>query len=316
MNNHRALKLTFAKKIVLTVAGLAALFVPFAAGILSAPIRAQSAGRAVVKFASATIRPCSDKPGMKRGAGYALSPGRVRTGCTALAYTDNTGLIERAYVRFADGHPHPSGMVPITGGPAWIHSERFDIEATAEGHASEEIMQGPMLQALLEDRFQLKVHRETREVPVYALTVEQGGSGLKPFMEGSCIPMPLKFPLPALAPGQQYCKVRVGIWPPTVDAQGATLGEFSQLLDLVLDRPVIDRTGSSAKFDIHLEYAPDWTTPRYLRGGDLARFAQAGLHPAAPSIFDAIQQLGLKLQPAKGPRDFLVMDHVERPAAQ
>ena len=314
MTNRSVLKLTFAKKVALTVAGLAALVVPIAVGVMNAPvIRAQSAAAAVPKFEASSIKPCSDEPGLKRGAGYSLSAGRLNTGCMALVHTDSTGLIQRAYVRFADGYPHRTGIVPIAGGPAWIHSELFDIDARAKGSPNEEMMQGPMLQELLEDRFQLKIHRETREVPVYALTVEQGGFRLKPFEEGSCIPMPLKVPLPPLALGQQYCKVRVGIQPPAVDAQGADLTELSQLLDLVLDRPVIDKTGITGKFDIHLEFAINAATPRFLPGGDLARFAGGGSDRAVPSIFTALQQLGLKLEPTQGSRDFLVIDHVERP---
>ena len=125
--------------------------------------------------------------------------------------------------------------------------------------------------------------------------------------------MPLTVPLPALAPGQTYCKVRISSMRPAVDAQGSTLAEFSQLLGLVLDRPVIDKTGIAGKFDIHLEFAADAATPKFLPGGDLARFAGAGSDPTGASIFTAIQQVGLKLEPTKGPREFLVIDHVERP---
>jgi len=314
MTNRLELKLNFARKVVLTVAGIAALVLPIAVGVINAPLaRAQSAAAAVPKFVSSSIKRCSDVPGLMRGAGHSLSAGRLNTGCIALV-DGNTGLIQRAYVRFADGHPHSwPEIVPITGGPAWIRSELFDIEARAEGNPNEEMMQGPMLQTLLEDRFQLEVRRETREVPVYTLTVEQGGSRLKPFEEGSCIPMPLKVPLPTLAPGQRYCKVRVGIQPPVVDAQGSTLTEFSQLLTLVLDRPVIDKTGITGKFNIHLEFAPDATTPRFLPGGELGIPASAVTDPAGASISTAIQQLGLRLEPTKGPREFLVIDHVERP---
>ncbi|PYT28844.1 MAG: hypothetical protein DMG57_13510 [Acidobacteria bacterium] len=314
MTNRIVPRPNFAKKAALTVAGIATLAVPIALGVMNAPlIRAQSAAAALPKFEASTIRRCSDKPGLMRGAGYSLSAGRLNTGCVAMAEADSTGLIQRAYVRFSDGRPHFwPGVVPITGGPAWIHSELFDIDARAERNPSEEMMQGPMLQALLEDRFQLKIHRETREVPVYALTVEQGGSRLKPFEEGSCIAMPLKVPLPTLVLGQRYCKVRVGIQPPVVDAQGSTLTEFAQLLDLVLDRPVIDNAGITGKFDIHLEFAISEATPRFLPGGDLAD--QAGPASAGPSVFTAIQQLGLKLEPTQGPREFLVIDHVERPS--
>lgn len=151
---------------------------------------------------------------------------------------------------------------------------------------------------------------------MYSLTVAHGGSKLKPFTEGSCTPMPLTVPMPPLAPGQEYCKVRADARKPAVDAQGSTVAEFCQLLNLVLDRPVIDETGIAGKFDIHLEFAINEATPRFLPGGDLARFADAALDPAVPSIFTAIQQLGLKLEPTQGSREFLVVDHVERPTAQ
>ena len=85
------------------------------------------------------------------------------------------------------------------------------------------------------------------------------------------------------------------------------------LLDLVLDRPVIDSTGITGKFDIHLEFAANEATPRFLPGGELGRPADAP--SGRPPIFTAIQQLGLRLEPATGPREFLVIDHVERPAA-
>jgi uncharacterized protein (TIGR03435 family) len=202
------------------------------------------------------------------------------------------------------------------GGPDWIRSALYEIDARADGNPNEEMMQGPMLQALLEDRFQLKIRRERKEVPVYSLTVSQGGSKLTPFQEGSCIPIPSTVPTPVLAAGQEYCK---GFWKvmvgtqPVVAAQGSTLTQFSQLLTLVLDRPVIDKTGISAKFDIHLEFAPDAATPKFLPGGELGIPAGAVANPAGVSIFTAIQQLGLKLEPAQGPREFLVIDHVERP---
>ncbi|WP_321476190.1 M56 family metallopeptidase [uncultured Paludibaculum sp.] len=313
MANHRVLKLTFAKKVTLTVAGTMAVAVPLAIGVLNAPLsKAEAAGP---KFEAASVRTCSDTPGFKRGAGFSVSTGRLNTGCMALAEMDHTGLIQRAYVRFADGRAHPSGLVPIAGGPSWIRSELFDIDARASGSPNEELMQGPMLQALLEDQFRLKIHRETRDVPVYALTVEQGGSRLKTFAPGSCVPMPLKVPLPALAAAQEYCKVRVGIQPPAVDAQGATLTEFAQLLDLVLDRPVVDKTELAGQFDIRLKFAISEATPRFLPGGDLARFADAASNRDAPSIFAALKELGLKLEPTQGARAFLVIDHVERPTA-
>jgi uncharacterized protein (TIGR03435 family) len=98
-----------------------------------------------------------------------------------------------------------------------------------------------------------------------------------------------------------------------IDAQGSTLAEFSQLLSLVLDRPVIDKTGIAGRFDIHLEFAADATTLKLLPEGDRAPVAGLASGPGGGSIFAAIQQLGLKLEPAQGPREILVIDHVERP---
>ena len=172
-------------------------------------------------------------------------------------------------------------------------------------------MQGPMLQALLEDRFSLKIHHETKEVQVYTLTVAKGGPKLQRFQEASCVPMPSAYPLPPLVQGQQYCKVRIGLLKPAVDAEGSTLDEFCKLLSLVFDRPVVNTTGIEGRFDIHLEFAPDETTPRLLPRGDAASVAD----PAGQPIFTALQQqLGLKLVPAKGPGEFLVIDHVEKPS--
>ncbi len=78
----------------------------------------------------------------------------------------------------------------------------------------------------------------------------------------------------------------------------------------------MNKTGIAGKFDIYLEFAVDESTPRFLPGGDMAQtIVQPSSDPAGPSVFTAIQQLGLKLDPAKGPGDFLVIDHVERPSA-
>jgi bla regulator protein blaR1 len=300
MKNRMVLRLSFARKVALAVSGIAALAAPIAIGVMNAPlIRAQSAAAAVPKFEASSIRPCSAEPGLMLGAGYSASAGRLNTGCMPLVDSASLGLIQRAYVRFAGGPSWPA-IVPIEGGPAWIHSALYDIHAKAEGNPNEEVMQGPMLQALLEDRFELRTHRETREVPVYALTVAQGGSNLTPFQVGTCTKMPMKVPLPALASGQEYCKVRIGMRAVdaqgSIEAQGSTLAEFAHMLTLVLDRPVIDKTRIAGTFDIHLEFA-----------------AGAASDPTGASILTAIQQLGLKLEPTKGLREFLVIDHAERP---
>ena len=102
--------------------------------------------------------------------------------------------------------------------------------------------------------------------------------------------------------------------PRGVDFEGGTLSAFAGLLGMILDRPVIDKTGITNRFAIHLEFSPDdFTSPRPAAAEPGAPAAVRG--PDAPGIFQAIQeQLGLKLVPAKGPVDLLVIDHIERPS--
>ena len=121
------------------------------------------------KFEAASIRPCKMVEG-QRGGGGNSSPGRLNIQCAPLK-----GLINQAYLLFENGHFRIGLPPPIEGGPAWINSEAYEINARAEGAVALETMNGPLLQKLLEDRFQLKVHRETRQAPVYALTVAKGG---------------------------------------------------------------------------------------------------------------------------------------------
>jgi uncharacterized protein (TIGR03435 family) len=215
-----------------------------------------------------------------------------------------------AYVIFADGHHISRGSVPIAGGPAWISSNRYTIDAKPDSPQSQETMRGPMLQALLEERFHLKVHREIREIAVYELTLASGGLKLKAFQKGSCVPIDFlnlqMSTLESLAPDIHYCRnagsEEGGIV--TYEAQGTSLDEFAKVVLTSLDRPVINKTGIGGLFNVRLQYAPERTDP-----------ASGAADPAGPSIFSAVQQqLGLKLVPARGPGEFLVIDSVERPS--
>jgi uncharacterized protein (TIGR03435 family) len=308
------LRLSFAKKAALAAAGVAALTAPIAIGILNAPtIQAQSASGTTTKFAEASIKPCA---GGTPGGSPIVSPGRLDTGCAILAARyPMAGLIQRAYGRLGLGHVvFPGSALSILGGPAWIYSAYYVIDARAAGKTDKGAMEGGMLQRLLEERFQLKVHRETREVPTYALSVVKGGPKLQSATEGSCIPpdyssYPWRQPLP---PGKRYCDSRIGRKGSNTALimEEATIDSFSKLLSLVMDRPIIDKSGIAGKYNFQLEFATDKTTS----GGGLP--APPSDQPPAASIFAVMeQQLGLKLEGARGPREFLVIDHVERPAA-
>src|SRR6185437_10206752 len=118
------------------------------------------------------------------------------------------------------------------------------------------MMEGPMMQAILEDRFKLTLHREIRQGSVYELTVGKGSPKLKPVPEGSCIPLVLGAPLPVLTEGQQLCRNVVSLRG-SVDIAGGTLSTLADSLARILGRPVIDKTGITGKFEMHLAFTPE-----------------------------------------------------------
>jgi uncharacterized protein (TIGR03435 family) len=260
------------------------------------------------KFEVASIKPCkTDMPFNARSGGGNSSPGRLNVECQTVK-----GLIQAAYVIFVNGRsiaPSWVRQVTIEGGPSWIDSDRFEINARAEGSPAAIMMQGPMMQTLLEERFDLKTHLETRPVPAYALTVTKGGPKFKPFREGSCTPIPWDlifstFPPPEIPPNDHYCRsggaMKSGVL--AIDAQAMTLDDFAKIHLTLAGRPVIDKTGIPGQFDFHLEFAPDESTP-------------PGEPPAGPTIFTAVEeQLGLKLEPTRGPGEFLVIDSISKPS--
>ena len=314
MTNRVLRSLNPAKKLALAVACLTALAVPILVGIA----HAQSAAP---KFEVASIRPgCAD-------SGNQAGPARAGATLISAERLDQCGseemLNRTAYIWYAGGHFH--GRMPgppIEGGPTWIHSDQFRINAKANGTPGREMISGPMLQTVLEDRFGLKIHRETREVPVYELTVAKTGAKLPLFKEGTCVHFPqlqVGETPPTLKPGQMPCMNVIGLRNGPnmgLKAEGENLEDFSNLLSLALDRPVVDKTGIKGTFNIHLEFAVDESTPRFLPGADpQMQPAPSSNDPAGPSIFTAIQkELGLKLDAAKGPREFIVIDHVDRPS--
>ena len=263
------------------------------------------------KFEVASVRPCEpvpDAPGV-RDRFVRVTPERLNVSCMPLLF-----LIRDAYVRSRHPVLKPADAVPIAGAPPWVEKESYDIEAKATGNPTAQTMEGPMLQALLEDRFKLRIHRETKEVPVYELTVAKGGFKLQPMKDGECSSFdPLNPPDFVATPASMLTAcgaTRMGGpregKPAFVDYFGMTLDEVVTYLVRVLDRPVINTTGIAGTFHVGVDFAPDGVIPK---------FAPAVTDdPSGPSIFTAFQeQLGLKLEPAKGPGEFLVIDSVERP---
>jgi bla regulator protein BlaR1 len=208
----------------------------------------------------------------------------------------------------------------ISGGPAWINTDRYDIMAKAERSTGAENPPGDprtmtdeqrktvgdqmreRLRALLADRFQLTLHRESKEQSVYALVVAKNGPKLQESQtkEGT---------------GPRGPMMRMGRG--ELSGQGVRLDMLASTLSNQLGRTVIDRTGLKGNFDFKLTWTPDPGQSATPLGGGPPPGADAPPppDPNGPSVFTALQeQLGLRLESQKGPVEMLVIDRVEKPS--
>jgi uncharacterized protein (TIGR03435 family) len=204
-------------------------------------------------------------------------------------------------------------------GPSWLDTELFDVQATMPPWTTKEEFH-TMLQNLLADRFGLKVHHETKELPTYSIVVAKSGPKIRESAEGTDPEEP-RDPPPAPAPGS----LKIGSdgfplfpKPPAhsagfdllvmgdrirVIAYHQTIHDLAEQLSSTLDRPVRDATGLEAKFDFTLTFSPE-VSKGPADGAELE---------TASDIFTALQiQLGLKLESKKGPIDLVVIDRVEK----
>ncbi|MFC5861795.1 TIGR03435 family protein [Acidicapsa dinghuensis] len=193
----------------------------------------------------------------------------------------------------------------IVGAPGWINTERYDIEAVPDAAGTPNPAQiRTMIQKLLADRFQLKFHHDQKELPAYVMAVGKGGEKLKP--------TELKGPLPGL--GLRPASGGIGL-----HVVNATIGDFTGFLQtLVLDRPVVDKTALTGRYDFDITFAPDDSQfnghpPRF----PTPQGSSTTPEPSAqPNLFDALQaQVGLKLSAEKTSVDVLTIDHVDHPSA-
>jgi uncharacterized protein (TIGR03435 family) len=319
-------------------------------------IAVQPAPAPAPKFDVASIKPCQPGDGPGRGGGgdmganggvnpnmpegiggyFRASPGRLDVTCGSLLT-----MVSFAYI--GHGSPllnNPGGPMReaegIQGVPKWALAARYTIHAETDDPAANgptqnppgqrggpppaaTLLYGPMLQGLLEDRFQLKIHREVEQAPMYGLTVAKGGLKLKPTKDGDCTPVGRGPGWRWLGPEDKQPCSWVS-WPTngpnrTLVGGGVTMERLAtSLTSFVMGRKVFDRTGIAGSFTIHLEYAPDENT-RCLEPAQFCDVDPNSDIPPGPPIFTAIeQQLGLKLEPIKGPREHIVIDSVERPS--
>jgi uncharacterized protein (TIGR03435 family) len=219
----------------------------------------------------------------------------------------------------------------VRGGPAWVYSDRYTINAETSDRAAapptggptpNTLLLGPMLRLLLEDRFQLRTHRETEEVPMYSLTVAKGGLKIKPMEEGGCSLFDPAKNRPRDTPpgGKPWCIQGIGSadsrnmlsdW--TINGAGQPMSNLAGALSIVMGRHVFDKTGISGVFSYNLRFAHDDTTHGEFPPGLPSPSPQTDV-PAGPSVFTVLEErLGLKLISDKGPRGFLVIDSIQRP---
>jgi uncharacterized protein (TIGR03435 family) len=179
----------------------------------------------------------------------------------------------------------------VSGGPGWLASERYDVEAKMERNDISDDNLWLSLQPLLIERFHLKFHRETKQMPVFALTVMKGGPKFSAHKES------------AEGKDQQRVGVSIGSGKGKLTATKTTIARFCDSLGHQVDRIVVDNTGLKGEYDITMEWAPE------------NHEGSAGVDAGA-NIFEALQdQLGLKLESTKGPVEAIVVDSAERPSA-
>jgi uncharacterized protein (TIGR03435 family) len=284
----------------------------------------------------------------------APGPNFIRGGAPRGDRLDFTGanlrmLLQVAYARIGNA---PGGQLQIIGGPPWMDADRYDVQAKADcsgGKLSREQTQ-LMMQSLLEERFQLKAHMETRDLPVYNLVVAKGGPKLKASEDQTPTPIQLNG-------GPQPCDPELAnlIPPPppppprgggpegrgglpdlsnmprgamfvmmsptgmTMGTNGAPITNLVNFLSQQVGRPVIDKTDLKGLFEFKLTFSPEGLQTPFGGPPPGGGPAPGGLSttPNAsdpnPSLFTAIQELGLRLESTKGPVEVLVVDSAQKP---
>lgn len=348
------------------MADTAGPLVPIATVIdpVAAASRQGSAITAKPEFEEASIKPCDPDnlpptPEGARGGGpnsLQMTPGRTHALCMTLATLIRTayrfGNLDRPIGGGGRGRGFTFNNIyglgvedgtRVRGGPDWVRTERFTIDAVADDKSDPETMRGPMLAALLERRFQLKVHPESEQVPAFSLSISKGGLKMTPVIadgvdpngfvrsdvkNDACDSLPTPPPgQPNTVPPRSVEEVRRGA-KPTCGLFGFRNGPNSVFvgggvplssLTLVAASAlggatrvtVLDQTRNTERFNFILEYAQDENAAAR-PGAPTSEPARSDV-PRGPTIYGALEeQLGLTLEPTRAPREFIVIDSVER----
>jgi len=284
-------KMSFRRKVLLSTCGLAVVALSVAFGVAYTPQNRPSSRSEVTAATGPRFEVVSIKLYESDPVGWRL--GHTIAGPTDEGTFEATEVTVESLVEMAFGVHH---TWLIQGGPSWFSSEEFDIQAKAGNAANQELKglswdQGAavkhrMLPGLLAERFKLALHRETKDLPGYALVIAQDGPKLQEVKPGD---KPSDRPSIGFKPGQ-------------LSAQRIPTAELAELLSDRLDCVVLDRTGLKGNYNFTLQWTPIQSEAHMLTASE-------------PSLSAALQeQLGLKLEPAKNPVEVLVIDHIEKPS--
>jgi uncharacterized protein (TIGR03435 family) len=320
MTHSFAERLSFSRKLLLAFVAALVIAVPVLFGLANASqnsTESQTNNGPLPTFEVASVKPNHS------------GDGRVQIGNTPGAFRA-INVTPRMLIEFAYNIKDPE----LSGGPSWINSERYDIDAKvadapdnrqkldAEDLELASQQRRLMLQSLLADRFKLTVTRETKDLPIYNLIVAKGGPK---FHETTTpLPDPAAAPPEPPRPGQPLRDrgIRVGFGRGQLDMNGAPMKAFANALSDQLGRNVVDKTELKGNYDLSLKFTPEVGQGGFFFGGrpggpDGRPAGDAPPPPdsSGPSIFTALQeQLGLKLESTKGPVETLVISSIERPS--
>jgi len=262
-------------------------------------------------FEVATIRPSVNAPRQAVAAAGRTDGAQFRI----------AGLTIRDYISM--GYAVKLNQI---SGPDWITTDRYDIAATLpDGSRPDQVP--VMMQTLLEDRFELKTHRETKEFPVYALRISSGGLKMTedprdPGAEQSDAKAPQTFTRQGsgqgisldLGGGSSFNFANNKF-----EAKKVTMASLAGMLERFLDRPVVDLTGVNGSYDVAFDLTPEDYRVMLIRAATAAGLVMSPEalrvldgSPAPASLFEGLNRFGLKLEPYKAPLDMLVVDSVRK----
>ena len=264
-----------------------------------------------------------------------IRPNRSGDGRMMFQNTPGRFVVNNANTKFLIEFAYNIKDFQLSGGPSWINTDRYDIDAKMEDSAVEAMQKLPpdkrqeqirlMIQSLLADRFQLRVERGTKELPAYALIVAKGGPKLTETPDQAPAPAGSgSAPAPPAGPAgvggggggrQGGGTFRIGRG--QMNLSGANMSSFANMLagQAEIARPVIDETGLKGNYEIALKWTPE--SPTQIVGGDASQSSASAppVDTAGPNLFTALQdQLGLKLESRKAPAETIGIARIEKPS--